>query len=160
MVTLLDIKSAQQTIKGVAARTFLIRCGTDDSFFLKPESLQPIGSFKLRGAYNKIASRTEAERKRGVIAHSSGNHAQGVAYAARALGVKATIVVPSNIPPVKLEATKSYGPEVLLVGNASAGRLGTVGAFFLAFLGSFFAVAAGILGVIVGLAAERLRSEK
>ncbi len=54
MVTLLDIKAAQQLIKGVAARTFLIRCGSDDSFFLKPESLQPIGAFKIRGAYNKI----------------------------------------------------------------------------------------------------------
>jgi threonine dehydratase len=123
MVTLLDIKAAQQTIRGVAARTFLIRCGSDDSFWLKPESLQPIGAFKIRGAYNKIASLTEAERKRGVIAHSSGNHAQGVAYAARALGVRATIVVPSDIPPVKLEATKSYGPEVVMVGNASADRI-------------------------------------
>ena len=83
MVTLLDIKAAQQAIKGIAARTFLIRCGSDDSFFLKPESLQPIGAFKIRGAYNKIASLTEAERKKGVIAHSSGNHAQAVAYAFR-----------------------------------------------------------------------------
>jgi len=123
MVTLLDIKAAQQTIKGVALRTPLLRCGSDDSFFVKPESLQPIGAFKIRGAYNKIASLTDAERKRGVIAHSSGNHAQGVAYAAHALGVKAIIVVPSDIPPVKLEATKSYGPEVVMVGNASADRI-------------------------------------
>src|SRR5438309_11962249 len=123
MVTLLDIKAAQQSIKGVAARTFLIRCGTDDSFFLKPESLQPIGSFKLRGAYNKIASLTDAERKRGVIAHSSGNHAQGVAYAARALGVKATIVVPSSAPKVKLDATRAMGAEVVLVGPASEDRI-------------------------------------
>jgi len=123
MVTLLDIKAAQQTIKGVATRTFLIRCGTDDSFFLKPESLQPIGAFKIRGAYNKITSLTEAERKKGVIAHSSGNHAQAVAYAARALGLKATVVVPSGIPAVKLDAIKSYGAEVVLVGNASADRV-------------------------------------
>src|SRR3954464_2365781 len=123
MVTLLDIKSAQQTIKGVAARTFLIRCGTDDSFFLKPESLQPIGSFKLRGAYNKIASLTEAERKRGVIAHSSGNHAQGVAYAARAMDTKATIVLPSSAPKIKLEATRALGAEIVTVGPQSWERV-------------------------------------
>ena len=123
MVTLLDIKAAQQAIKGVATRTFLIRCGSDDAFWLKPESLQPIGAFKIRGAYNKIASLTEAERKKGVIAHSSGNHAQAVAYAARALGIKATVVVPGDIPPVKLDAVKGYGAEVVLVGNASADRI-------------------------------------
>jgi threonine dehydratase len=92
-------------------------------FFLKLENLQPIGSFKLRGAYNKIATLTADERKRGVIAHSSGNHAQGVAYAARALGVKATIVVPRDIPDVKLRATKSMGAEVVMVGPASAERV-------------------------------------
>ena len=123
MVTLLDIKAAQQTIKGVAVRTFLVRCGSDDSFWLKPESLQPIGAFKIRGAYNKIASLTDAERKPGVIAHSSGNHGQAVAYAARAFGLRATIVLPENIPPVKLDAIKSYGAEVVLVGNASADRV-------------------------------------
>src|SRR3954463_5590712 len=113
MVTLLDIKAAQQAIKGVAIRTFLIRCGSDDSFWLKPESLQPIGAFKIRGAYNKITSLTDAERKKGVIAHSSGNHAQAVAYAARALGIKATVVVPGDISPVKLDAVKGYGAEVV-----------------------------------------------
>src|SRR5258707_6252433 len=123
MVTLLDIKAAQQTIRGVAARTFLIRCGSDDSFWLKPESLQPIGAFKIRGAYNKIASLTEAERKRGVVAHSSGNHAQGVAYAARALGVKATIVMPRTAPPVKLESTRALGAEIVLVGPAGNDRI-------------------------------------
>ena len=66
--------------------------------FIKPENLQPVGSFKLRGAYNKISSLSAEERKRGVVAHSSGNHAQGVAFAARALGVKATIVMPAPRP--------------------------------------------------------------
>jgi len=124
LVTLEDIREAQWRIKGVALRTPLVRySATSDDFFLKAENLQPIGSFKLRGAYNKIATLSEAERKRGVIAHSSGNHAQGAAYAARALGVKATIVVPGDIPKVKLEATKALGANVVLVGNASADRI-------------------------------------
>src|SRR5262249_5173060 len=87
------------------------------------ECLQPVGSFKLRGAYNKIASLSNEEKQRGVIAHSSGNHAQGVAYAARALGVHATIVVPDNIPDIKLQATRSYGAQVVIVGPASAERI-------------------------------------
>jgi len=108
----------------VAVRTPLLRYSTNsEDFFLKAECLQPVGSFKLRGAYNKIATLTDAERKRGVIAHSSGNHAQGAAYAARALGVKATIVVPGNIPAIKLKATKAFGADVVLVGNASADRI-------------------------------------
>lgn len=90
---------------------------------LKAECLQPIGSFKLRGAYNKIASLSDDERRRGVIAHSSGNHAQGVAFAAKALGVKATIVVPSNIPEVKRRATASWGVDLVTVGSASADRV-------------------------------------
>ena len=109
----------------MALRTPLLRYPSPDGaeFYLKPECLQPIGSFKLRGAYNKISSLSAAERKRGVIAHSSGNHAQGVAFAARALGVKATIVVPGNIPQIKLNATRSYGADVVLVGPASAERI-------------------------------------
>ena len=91
--------------------------------WLKPESLQPIGSFKLRGAYNKIASLTEQERQRGVISYSSGNHAQGVAYAARALGVKAVIVMPRNAPRLKMESTAALGAEIVTVGPASAERM-------------------------------------
>jgi threonine dehydratase len=90
--------------------------------YLKPENLQPIGAFKLRGAYNKIASLTEEERRRGVISYSSGNHAQGVAYAARALGVRAVIVMPGNAPAIKREATASLGAEIVLVGPASSER--------------------------------------
>ena len=90
--------------------------------YLKPENLQPIGAFKLRGAYNKIALLTEEERRRGVITYSSGNHAQGVAYAARALGAKAVIVMPRNAPVVKREATAALGAEIILVGPGSAER--------------------------------------
>ena len=90
--------------------------------YLKTENQQPIGSFKLRGAYNKVASLTEKERSRGVITYSSGNHAQGVAYAARAMGVKAVIVMPGNAPAVKREATLALGAEIILVGPASSER--------------------------------------
>ena len=90
--------------------------------FLKPENQQPIGAFKLRGAYNKIASLSEKDRKRGVITYSSGNHAQGVAYAARALGVKAVIVMPNNAPAIKREATAALGAEIVFVGSSSSER--------------------------------------
>ena len=124
LVTLDDIRQAQARIRGIAVRTPLLRYpAADGELYLKAECFQPIGSFKLRGAYNKIATLSEAERRRGVIAHSSGNHAQGVAYAARAIGVKATIVVPNDIPKIKLAATKSYGADVVMVGPASAERI-------------------------------------
>ena len=90
--------------------------------FLKLENLQPIGAFKLRGAYNKIASLSEEERARGVIAYSSGNHAQGVAYAARALHTKAVIVMPGNAPAVKLQSTAELGAEIVKVGPSSEER--------------------------------------
>ena len=124
LVTLDDIRQAQARIRGIAVRTPLLRYpAADGELYLKAECFQPIGSFKLRGAYNKIATLSESERRRGVIAHSSGNHAQGVAYAARAIGVKATIVVPNDIPKIKLAATKSYGADVVMVGPASAERI-------------------------------------
>ena len=90
--------------------------------YLKPENLQPIGAFKLRGAYNKIASLSAEERNRGVITYSSGNHGQGVAYAARALGAKAVIVMPSNAPAIKREAAAAMGAEIVLVGPSSRER--------------------------------------
>ena len=90
--------------------------------YLKPENQQPIGAFKLRGAYNKIASLSEKDRRRGVITYSSGNHAQGVAYAARALGVKAVIVMPENAPAIKREATAALGAEIVFVGSSSSER--------------------------------------
>jgi len=92
------------------------------TLYLKPENLQPIGAFKLRGAYNKIASLTDEERARGVITYSSGNHAQGVAYAARALGTKAVIVMPGNAPAIKRDATAALGAEIVFVGPSGVER--------------------------------------
>jgi len=117
-------------LRGVTVRTELIQsslgedAGGSDSrkLYLKPENLQPIGAFKLRGAYNKIASLSPEERSRGVITYSSGNHGQGVAYAARALGAKAVIVMPNNAPAIKREATASMGAEIVLVGPGSMER--------------------------------------
>jgi threonine dehydratase len=125
MVTLKDIQHAQALLRNVAVRTPLVLCRLSDDrqIHVKPENLQPIGSFKLRGAYNKISSLTPEQQARGVVAHSSGNHAQGVAFAARALGVKATIVMPDVAPKVKLDATRALGAEVVLVGAASEERI-------------------------------------
>lgn len=121
MITLADLHSAQSRITGITVRTRLISfplCAEDPrKLFLKPENQQPIGAFKLRGAYNKIASLSEADRKRGVISYSSGNHAQGVAYAARALKTKSVIVMPSNAPEIKRAATAKLGAEIVLVGS-------------------------------------------
>ena len=104
-------------------RTPLLPClANAGNLYLKPESLQPVGSFKIRGAYNKIAALSAAVRKRGVIAYSSGNHAQAVAYAARALGIKAVIVMPAVAPEVKRSATAALGAEIVLVGPGSDER--------------------------------------
>ncbi len=126
MLTLSDIRAAQQRIRGVAIHTPLILCPghtAQPQLFFKPENFQPIGAFKIRGAYNAIANLSEDERRCGVIAHSSGNHAQAVAYSARALGCKAVIVMPQNAPNVKLSKTRDYGAEVVIVGNASSDRI-------------------------------------
>lgn len=133
LVTLENIRAAQRRIAGVAMRTGLYRVSAEKlkaagggelpfELFIKAESEQPIGSFKLRGAYNRIAQLSADELKRGVITYSSGNHAQGVAYSARALGAKAVIVMPDNAPAVKIEATKALGAEVVLVGAGSKER--------------------------------------
>jgi threonine dehydratase len=130
MVTLNDIRQAQARLIDIAVRTQLVQShiherdgqGKNRLLYLKPENLQPIGAFKLRGAYNKIVSLTDDERGRGVITYSSGNHAQGVAYAARALGVKAVVVMPRNAPENKRAATASMGAELVLVGPGSEER--------------------------------------
>jgi threonine dehydratase len=133
LIELTDIRAAAERITGVAVRTGLYRveperlraAGVGElpfALYLKAESEQPIGSFKLRGAYNRIAQLSAEELGRGVITYSSGNHAQGVAYAARALGAKAVIVMPDNAPEVKIAATKALGAEVVLVGPASSER--------------------------------------
>lgn len=126
MITLSDLRAAQSRLQGITARTHLIEfplCAEDPRrLLLKPENQQPIGAFKLRGAYNKIASLSEEERQRGVISYSSGNHAQGVAYAALALNVKSVIVMPNNAPPIKRDATAKLGAEIVLVGPGSDER--------------------------------------
>jgi threonine dehydratase len=90
---------------------------TGHEVYIKPENLQRTGSFKLRGAYNKIMKLSDEEKKRGVIASSAGNHAQGVAYAAQQLGIKSVIVMPKDAPLIKVDATKNYGAEVVLHGD-------------------------------------------
>ncbi len=129
IVTLEDIQQAHARLNGITVHTPAVDVtgqiaepGDTRRLFLKLENLQPIGAFKLRGAYNKIASLTPEERKRGVIAYSSGNHAQGVAYAARALDTKAVIVMPENAPAIKLDATAGMGAEIVKVGAGSQER--------------------------------------
>lgn len=126
LVSLEAIRAAADRISGVAVKTPLVRAYFPDlagKAWLKAESLQPIGSFKLRGASNKILQLTKDEIARGVITYSSGNHAQGVAYAAREVGAKAVIVMPSNAPAIKRAATLAYGAEIVNVGVASSERL-------------------------------------
>jgi threonine dehydratase len=126
LITLDDIRTAAARISGVALRTPLVRAqfsGVAGQVWLKAESLQPIGSFKLRGAANRILQLTPDEIARGVITYSSGNHAQGVAYAAREVGAKAVIVMPSNAPAIKRAATLALGAEIVEVGVASSERL-------------------------------------
>jgi threonine dehydratase len=136
LVPLEEFRAAQVRIGGVAKRTGLYRISAAQfeaagypapsfELYIKAESEQPIGSFKLRGAYNKIAAMVAADpdsAKRGFITYSSGNHAQGVAYAARAVGAKAVIVMPENAPQIKREATAALGAEIVVVGNASSDR--------------------------------------
>jgi threonine dehydratase len=133
LIRLEDVEAAARRIAGVAVQTGLYRvaaarlaaAGVAElpfELWIKAESEQPIGSFKLRGAYNCIAQLSAEALARGVITYSSGNHAQGVAFAARALGAKAVIVMPGNAPVVKIEATRALGGEVVLVGPASLER--------------------------------------
>src|ERR671916_2268622 len=121
-----DIEAARRRLRGGALRTPLVPCprgGEDGALYFKPESLQPTGAFKLRGAYNKISSLSPEEQRRGVVAHSSGNHAQAVAYAARSLGVRAVIVMPRGATRVKTDATAAFGAKILFVGDDSAERV-------------------------------------
>jgi threonine dehydratase len=121
-VQLQDILNAQQVLKNVARLTPLEKsiaashvCGSE--VFFKLENQQYTGSFKLRGAYNKISKLSAEDRKRGVVASSAGNHAQGVAFSAREMQVSATVVMPHRAPMVKVEATKNYGAQVILHGD-------------------------------------------
>ncbi|MBP2321271.1 threonine dehydratase [Kibdelosporangium banguiense] len=117
LVTIDDIRAAADRIRPVAVRTPLLQAPWADPerpLWIKPENLQPIGAFKIRGAFNALAKLDEPVRARGVVAYSSGNHAQAVAYAARAYGIPAHIVMPEDTPAVKIEATRAYGAEVVL----------------------------------------------
>lgn len=122
MLTLEHVKEAREVLKNVVYKTGLVHNTTlsemsGNSVYLKMENLQKTGSFKIRGAYNKIAHLTEEEKKRGVIASSAGNHAQGVALGATSYGIKSTIVMPKHAPLSKVSATKKYGAQVVLHGN-------------------------------------------
>ncbi len=131
LVSIDEIRAAAARIAPIAFKTPLVRApfpgiagrGTDREIWLKAESLQPIGAFKIRGAANKILQLSPEQIARGVITYSSGNHAQGVAYAAREVGAKAVIVMPSNAPAVKRAATATLGAEIVDVGVASSERL-------------------------------------
>ena len=131
LVSISAIRAAALRIAPIAMKTPLVRAafpgisghGTGREIWLKAESLQPIGAFKIRGAANKILQLTPEQIARGVITYSSGNHAQGVAYAAREVGAKAVIVMPSNAPAIKRAATLALGAEIVDVGVASSERL-------------------------------------
>jgi len=127
VITLADVKSAARRLEGVAHRTPVLTSRTLDAatgarVFLKAENLQRGGAFKFRGAYNRLATLDDETRAGGVLAFSSGNHAQAVAIAARLLGTSATIVMPTDTPAVKLDATRGYGAEVVLYDRYAEDR--------------------------------------
>ncbi len=122
-----DVEAAAARLKGKAVMTPLLSSPDLDActggrVLVKAEPLQRTGSFKFRGAYNRISQFSEAERKRGVVAYSSGNHAQGVAYAAQTFGIKATIIMPTDSPRLKIENTRGYGAEVILYDRFGESR--------------------------------------
>jgi threonine dehydratase len=127
LVSLDDIRGAAARIRGVARVTPLLDVTDPTSpgsrqLYLKCENLQPAGAFKIRGAYNMIAQLTPHERARGVITYSSGNHGQAVALAARLLGIRAVIVMPTTAPPVKVAGAKGFGAEIVMEGRTSIER--------------------------------------
>jgi len=123
LVGLEDIRAAAERIRGVALRTPLVPfTAGPPPVLLKAESLQPIGAFKIRGAWNAIAQLTEAERRQGVVTHSSGNHAQGVARAARLAGIRAVVVMPADAPAVKRARVEADGAEIVTVAVESGAR--------------------------------------
>lgn len=127
--TLSDVEAASKKLAGVVRRTPLIKLDmsafTDQEVYVKPESFQQVGSFKIRGAMNFVANLSDDVRARGVVAQSSGNHAQGVAAAAKHFGVKATIVIPEGAPETKVANTRALGAEVVRTPNTQADREGT-----------------------------------
>jgi len=122
-----DVRAAAERLRGVVHRTPVVTSRTLDArvggqAFLKCENLQRMGAFKIRGAYNRLAQLDAAERARGVVAFSSGNHAQGVALAAQLLGMRATIVMPSDAPAAKIAATRGYGAEIVMYDRQTMNR--------------------------------------
>lgn len=127
LVSLEDIRAAAERVRGAAVRTPALAVpwpGPDPAhpFFIKCENLQPMGAFKVRGAFNMLAQLSDGQRARGVVTYSSGNHGQGVAMAAHAMGVHAVIVMPTTAPAVKVEGVRSYGAEVIFEGTTSIAR--------------------------------------
>jgi len=121
LVTIDDVRAAAERIAGRVVRTPLLPFAAAEPgrpLWLKPESLQPVGAFKLRGAFNAVLERLDAARSRGVVTHSSGNHARAVAWVARELGVRAVIVIPDAAPAVKVDAVRALGAEVVIVSAA------------------------------------------
>ncbi len=126
-VTFSDVQSAAERLRGQAHRTPVVTSRTFDQIagcqvFFKCENLQRAGAFKFRGAYNTLAQLTPEQRQRGVVAFSSGNHAQGLALAAKVLGIPATVVMPSDAPQIKVEATRGYGAEIVLYDRLTGDR--------------------------------------
>lgn len=121
LITLAEIETARARIAPYVSPTPIVAM-TSTGLRLKAENLTAIGAFKIRGAFNALLCLTEAQRAAGVVAHSSGNHAQAVAYAAARLGVRATIVMPSNAPRTKVEGVRRKGAEIVTVGPASSER--------------------------------------
>ncbi len=123
LVTIDDIRAAARRLDGIALRTPLVEYAAGPPrLLLKAESLQPIGAFKIRGAYNAMAQLDAESRSRGVVTHSSGNHAQGVARAARLLGIRATIVMPQEAPTIKRARVAADGAEIVTVAVESGAR--------------------------------------
>lgn len=118
-VTVDEIRAARERIRPAARLTPIIEAG---GLWLKAESLQPMGAFKIRGAYNMISQLSQEQLDRGVITYSSGNHGQAVALAAQQLGARAVIVMPTTAPAVKIDGCKSYGAEVIMAGTTSLDR--------------------------------------
>jgi threo-3-hydroxy-L-aspartate ammonia-lyase len=126
-ISIEDVRLAAQRLQGIATRTPVVTSRTVDAMvgghvFFKCENLQRGGAFKFRGAYNRLVALSDAERANGVVAFSSGNHAQGVALAARELGIHASVVMPTDAPPLKLAATRGYGAEVILYDRLTEDR--------------------------------------
>jgi threonine dehydratase len=127
LVSVTEIRAAADRLDGIVAHTPLVPFASiDPPLLVKAESLQPTGAFKLRGAYSAISALSPLQRSRGVVAHSSGNHASAVAFAAALLSVPATVVVPSNAPLVKVEAARSHGARIIMCEPGLAARTAAV----------------------------------